>query len=95
VPDGARAGARVIGTVSTDEKAELARSAGADERPFSTHARLCGQVKRLCGGVNVIYDGVGKSTFEAGFDCLRPRGYMVVFGQSSGKPAPVDPQTLE
>ena len=44
--------------------------------------------------MNVVYDGVGKTTFEAGFDCLRPRGYMVVFGQSSGKPPAVDPQTL-
>jgi NADPH2:quinone reductase len=88
------AGARVIGTVSTDEKAELARSAGADDVIFYTRQDFVAEVKRLCGGVNVIYDGVGKSTFEAGFDCLRPRGYMVVFGQSSGKPAPVDPQTL-
>jgi NADPH2:quinone reductase len=86
-------GARVIGTVSTDEKAALARDAGADEIIFYTRQDFAAEVKRL-GGTNVIYDGVGKATFEAGFDCLRPRGMMVVFGQSSGKPPPVDPQTL-
>jgi NADPH2:quinone reductase len=86
-------GARVIGTVSTDEKAALARDAGADEIVFYTRQDFAAEVKRL-GGVNVIYDGVGKSTFEAGFDCLRPRGMMVVFGQSSGKPPAVDPATL-
>jgi NADPH:quinone reductase len=88
------AGARVIGTVSTEEKAELARAAGADDIIFYTRQDFAAEVKQLCGGVNVIYDGVGKSTFEAGFNCLRPRGMMVVFGQSSGKPGPVDPQTL-
>jgi NADPH2:quinone reductase len=88
------AGARVIGTVSTLAKAELARAAGADDIILYTQQDFVSEVKRLCGGVNVIYDGVGKSTFESGFDCLRPRGYMVVFGQSSGKPPAVDPQTL-
>ncbi len=88
------AGARVIGTVSTEAKAELARAAGADDVILYTQQDFVAEVKRLCGGVNVIYDGVGKTTFEAGFDCLRPRGYMVVFGQSSGKPPAVDPQTL-
>jgi NADPH2:quinone reductase len=87
-------GARVIGTVSTPAKAELARTAGADDIILYTQQDFVSEVKRLCGGVNVVYDGVGKSTFEAGFDCLRPRGYMVVFGQSSGKPPAVDPQTL-
>ena len=88
------AGARVIGTVSTEEKAELARAAGADATILYTRQNFVDEVKRLTGGVQVIYDGVGKDTMEAGFDCLRPRGYMVLFGQSSGKPAPVDPQTL-
>ncbi len=88
------AGARVIGTVSTPAKGDLARTAGADDVILYTKQDFVAEVKRLCGGVNVIYDGVGKSTFEAGFDCLRPRGYMVVFGQSSGKPPAVDPQTL-
>jgi NADPH2:quinone reductase len=88
------AGARVIATVSTDEKAALARSAGADDIIFYTRQDFVAEVKRLAGGVNVIYDGVGKTTFEAGFDCLRPRGMLVVFGQSSGKPPAVDPQTL-
>ena len=88
------AGARVIGTVSTDAKAELARAAGADDIILYTQQDFVAEGQRLCGGVNVIYDGVGKTTFEAGFDCLRPRGYMVVFGQSSGKPPAVDPQTL-
>jgi NADPH:quinone reductase len=88
------AGARVIGTVSTDEKAALARSAGADDIIFYTRQDFVAEVKRLAGGVNVIYDGVGKTTFEAGFDCLRPRGMLIVFGQSSGKPPAVDPQTL-
>jgi NADPH2:quinone reductase len=88
------AGARVIGTVSTEAKAELARAAGAADVILYTQQDFVSEVKRLCGGVNVIYDGVGKTTFEAGFDCLRPRGYMVVFGQSSGKPPAVDPQTL-
>jgi NADPH2:quinone reductase len=87
-------GARVIGTVSTQAKAELARAAGADEVILYTQQDFVAEVKHLCGGVNVIYDGVGKSTFEAGFDCLLPRGYMVIFGQSSGKPPAVDPQTL-
>ena len=88
------AGARVLGTVSTDEKAALARAAGAHDIIFYTRQDFVAEVKRLCGGVNVIYDGVGKSTFEAGFDCLKPRGYMVLFGQSSGKPPAVDPQML-
>jgi len=88
------AGARVIGTVSTPEKAELAREAGADDVILYQDQDFVAEVKRIAGGVNVIYDGVGKDTMERGFDCLRPRGYMVLFGQSSGKVKPVDPGML-
>ena len=67
-----RAGARVIGTVSTEEKAKLAREAGADEIIFYTRQDLVEEVKRLTGGkkLQVVYDSVGKDTFEKGFDCL-------------------------
>src|SRR5207342_92770 len=73
-----RAGARVIGTVSTEEKAKLAREAGADEIIFYTRQDLVDEVKRLTGGkkLQVIYDSVGKDTFEKGFECLAQRGYM-------------------
>jgi NADPH2:quinone reductase len=91
-----RAGARVIGTVSTEEKAKLAREAGADEIIFYTRQDLVEEVKRLTGGkkLQVIYDSVGKDTFEKGFDCLAQRGYMVLYGASSGPVAPLDPQML-
>jgi NADPH:quinone reductase len=91
-----RAGARVIGTVSTEEKAKLAREAGADEIIFYTRQDLVEEVKRLTGGkkLQVIYDSVGKDTFEKGFDCLAMRGYMVLYGASSGPVAPLDPQLL-
>lgn len=89
-------GVRVIGTTSTPEKAELARGAGADEIIFYREADLVEEVRRLTdgAGVHVVYDGVGKATFEAGLDALAPRGTMVLFGAASGAPAPVDPQTL-
>src|SRR5262245_16921172 len=91
-----RAGARVIGTVSTEEKAKLAREAGADDIIFYTRQDLVEEVKRLTGGkkLQVIYDSVGKDTFEKGFDCLAMRGYMVLYGASSGPVASLDPQVL-
>ena len=91
-----RAGARVIGTVSTDEKAALARGAGADEVIFYTRADFVAETRRLTAGrgVNVVYDSVGLTTFEKSLDCLRPRGMMVLFGQSSGAVPPVDLQVL-
>lgn len=89
-------GVRVIGTTSTPEKAELARAAGADEIIFYREADVTAQVRALTdgAGVDVVYDGVGKSTFEAGLASLRPRGMMVLFGASSGAVPPVDPQAL-
>lgn len=89
-------GARVIGTVSTDEKARLAREAGADEVILYTREDFEAGVKRLTGGrgVQVVYDGVGKATFDKDLNCLVPRGYLVLFGQSSGPVPPVDPQIL-
>src|SRR2546422_59823 len=85
-------GARVIGTVSTEEKAKLARQAGADEMIVYTQADFEAETKRLTGGrgVDVVYDGVGKTTFEKGLNVLRPRGYMVLFGGSSGPGPPLD-----
>lgn len=85
-------GARVIGTVSTEEKAKLAREAGADEVIFYTKQDFDAETKRLTDGkgVHVIYDGVGKTTFEQDLNCLRPRGYVALFGASSGAPPPFD-----
>jgi len=89
-------GARVLGTVSTREKAALARAAGADEVILYTEQDFEVEVKRLTNGagLQVIYDSVGKTTFEKGLSCLAPRGMMVLFGQSSGPVAPFDPQVL-
>jgi NADPH2:quinone reductase len=91
-----RRGARVLGTVSTAEKAALARAAGADETILYTEQDFEAEVKRLTrgGGVQVIYDSVGRATFEQGLRCLAPRGMMVLFGQSSGPVPPFDPQVL-
>ncbi len=91
-----RLGARVIGTVSTEEKAALARQAGAHEVILYTQEDFVAGVKRLTGGkgVQVIYDSVGRTTFLAGLDCLVPRGMMVLYGQSSGPVEPVDPRSL-
>jgi len=85
-------GARVIATVSTDEKAKLARQAGADEVILYTQTDFEAETKRLTDarGVDVVYDGVGKTTFEKGLNVLRPRGVMVLFGGSSGAVAPFD-----
>ena len=89
-------GVRVIATTSTEEKAKLAREAGAAEVVLYTREDVVDAVRRLTDGqgVDVVYDGVGRSTFDAGLDCLRPRGMMVLFGASSGPVPPVDPQTL-
>ncbi|OGO27423.1 MAG: NADPH:quinone reductase [Chloroflexi bacterium RBG_16_54_11] len=90
-------GARVIATVSTEEKAVLAHSAGADEVVLYSQADFETETKHLTGGkgVDVVYDSVGKTTFMKGLSCLRPRGMMVLFGQSSGPVEPFDPQTLQ
>jgi len=87
-----RLGAKVFGTVSTEEKAKLAREAGANEVILYTQADFSAEVKRLTkgAGVHVVYDSVGKDTFEKSLDCLRPRGYLVLFGQSSGPVPPFD-----
>ncbi len=89
-------GARVIGTVSTEEKAQRARAAGADEVILYTEQDFVAETKRLTDGqgVHVVYDSVGQQTFDNSLDCLRPRGYMVLFGQSSGPVPPLDPQVL-
>jgi NADPH2:quinone reductase len=91
-----RRGARVIGTVSTEEKAALARQAGADEVILYTKADFEAETKRLTegAGVNVVYDSVGQTTFEKGLNSLKPRGYMVLYGQASGPVEPIDPQIL-
>jgi len=91
-----RRGARVIGTVSTEEKAALAREAGADEVILYTQQDFATETRRLTkgAGVQVVYDSVGRTTFAKGLDCLAPRGMMVLYGQSSGPIEPVDPQIL-
>jgi NADPH:quinone reductase len=85
-------GARVIATVSTEEKAKLAREAGADEVIFYTKQDFEVETKRLTDGkgVHVVYDGVGKTTFDQDLNILRPRGYLVLFGASSGPVPPFD-----
>jgi len=89
-------GARVIGTVSTEDKAKLAREAGAADVILYTQQDFEAEVKRLTDGkgVNVVYDSVGKTTFDKGFNCLRPRGLMALYGQSSGPTGPFDLQIL-
>ena len=88
----ARLGARVIATVSTAEKAELSRSAGASDVILYTEKDFAAEVKRLTGGkgVDVVYDSVGKTTFEGSLNCLRPRGLLALFGASSGPVPPFD-----
>jgi len=85
-------GARVIATASTEDKAKLARGAGADEVILYTQADFEAETKRLTGGkgVDVVYDSVGKTTFDKGLNILRPRGMMVLFGGSSGAVPPFD-----
>jgi NADPH:quinone reductase len=89
-------GATVYGTAGTDEKAELAKEAGADEMIVYTRDDFAAEVKRFTDGkgVDVIYDSVGASTFLKGLDILRPRGTMALFGQSSGPVEPINPNIL-
>jgi NADPH2:quinone reductase len=91
-----RRGAKVIGTVSTEQKADLARAAGADEIILYTRQDFVAETRRLTGGagVQVVYDSVGKTTFLKGLDCLARRGMMVLYGQSSGPVDLFDPQIL-
>jgi NADPH2:quinone reductase len=93
---GKRRGARVIGTTSTEEKARLAREAGASEVILYTRTDFATEVKRLTNGsgVQVIYDSVGRTTFLPGLGCIAPRGMMVLCGQSSGAVESFDPQLL-
>jgi NADPH2:quinone reductase len=89
-------GARVIGTASSEEKARLARQAGADEVIVFTRQDFESEVHRLTGGqgVEVVYDGVGKATFEKNLNVMRRRGMLVLYGMSSGPVPPVDPAKL-
>jgi len=89
-------GARVIGTASSDDKAMLAREAGADEVIVFTRQDFEPEVKRLTGGkgVDVVYDGVGRATFEKNLNVMRLRGMLVLYGMSSGPVPPVDPAKL-
>jgi len=89
-------GARVIGTVSSEDKAAVAREAGADEVIVFTRQDFESEVKRLTGGkgVEVVYDGVGKATFEKNLNVMRLRGMLVLYGMSSGAVPPVDPAKL-
>jgi NADPH:quinone reductase len=89
-------GATVIGTVSTEAKAKLAKEAGADHVILYTQADFLAEVKKLTDGrgLDVVYDSVGQTTFDKSLDCLRPRGYLVLFGQSSGPVPPFDPGKL-
>jgi NADPH2:quinone reductase len=89
-------GARIIATVSNEEKAQLAQGDGADEVILYTQTDFEAETKRLTDGrgVDVVYDSVGVDTFDKSLNCLRPRGYMVLYGASSGPVPPMDPQTL-
>ena len=89
-------GARVFGTVSTQAKADLAIEAGADAVILYTRQDFEPEVRRLTAGrgVDVVYDSVGQATFTKSMICLRPRGMMVSFGQSSGPVPPLDPRVL-
>ncbi len=91
-----RLGARVLTTVSTEEKEQLARAAGADEVIRYTERDFAEDIMTLTNGrgVDVVYDSVGKTTFDKSLDVLRPLGYLVLFGQSSGPVEPVDPGIL-
>ncbi len=89
-------GARVIGTTSTEEKAALARGAGADDIILYTERDFEAEVLNLTDskGVEVVYDSVAKATWEKSINCLKPRGYMVFFGNASGPVPPIDPLLL-
>ena len=82
--------------MSTEEKAKLAREAGADEVILYTKQDFAAEVTRLTGGrkLQVVYDSVGKDTFARSLDCLAPRGSLILYGQSSGSVGPLDPQIL-
>jgi NADPH2:quinone reductase len=90
-------GGKVIGVTSTEEKAQIAIDAGADTVIVSTHADIAREARHMTEsrGVNVVYDGVGKDTFEADLDSLAPGGYLVLYGQSSGFVPPFDLMTLQ
>jgi NADPH2:quinone reductase len=90
------AGARVLTTVSNEDKAALSRAAGADEVILYTREDLVERVRDLTGGrgLQVVYDSVGRDTFDKSLGCLAPRGLLVLFGQSSGAVPPFDPQVL-
>ncbi|MBV8550202.1 MAG: quinone oxidoreductase [Acidobacteriaceae bacterium] len=90
------AGARVIGTTSTAEKAKLAQAQGADHMILYTRQDFVAEVKRITNdaGIDVVYDSVGKTTFHKSLDCLKPRGLMVSFGQSGGAVGEIDPLVL-
>jgi NADPH2:quinone reductase len=92
----ARRGAWIAGTVSTSEKGACAREAGAHEVILYTEQDFAGEVRRLTSDrkVQVVYDSVGKTTFDKSLDCLAPRGMLVLYGQSSGPVPPFDPQLL-
>ena len=91
-----RLGTAVYTTVGNEAKAELARGAGADETILYSQVDFEAEVKRLTGGrgVDVVYDSVGADTFQKSLNCIRPRGYMVLYGQSSGPVASVEPSVL-
>jgi len=94
---GKKIGARIIGTAGSEEKVKMAKQNGADEViNYSTQPDFAAEVRRLTNnkGVDVVYDGVGKSTFEGSLNSLRPRGYMVLFGGASGAVPPFDPLVL-
>ena len=89
-------GARVFGTVSSDEKARLAQAAGADLTINYTEQDFAAEIRELTDGqgVNAVYDSVGKATFEKSLDCLAPLGTLVIFGQASGPVPPFDTSIL-
>jgi NADPH2:quinone reductase len=91
-----RIGARVIATVGTAQKGELARAAGADEVIVYSQQDFESEVKRMtnAAGVDVVYDAVGAATWEKSLNCLRPRGYLVLYGNASGPVPPFDPLVL-
>lgn len=89
-------GAHVIATVGSEEKAAVAHASGADDVIVYTQQDFAAEVKRITDGkgCHVVYDSVGKATFDQSLNCLRPRGYMVLFGQASGQVEPLNPQNL-
>ena len=91
-----RLGGYVFSTVSTEEKAELSRGAGADHVILYTQQDFAQEIKDATNGqgVQVVYDAVGKTTFDQSISCLAPRGFMVLYGQASGPPDPIDPRRL-